>query len=103
MAGRVIPALAEQRGRAFFQEFLPSAWLVANLTLRERPPGTHLPPGLGQRAPGRPGPGLRGATHQSLRDHGPTVWTFYHALAGRDMRADWELAPDHHLAASASA
>ena len=39
MARRVIPGLAEARpAAAFFQEFLPSAWLVANLTLRERAP-----------------------------------------------------------------
>jgi len=90
MAGRVIPALAERRGRAFFQEFLPSAWLVSNLTLRERPQERTFPLAWDNVIRDGRGLGYVVATHQSLRDHGPTVWTFYHALAGTDLREDWE-------------
>ncbi len=90
MAGRVIPDLAQARGRTFFQEFLPSAWIVSNLTLRERPKESTFPLAWDNVIRGGRGLGYVVATHQSLRDHGPTVWTYYHALAGGDVRADWE-------------
>ncbi len=90
MAGRVIPDLAEARGHAFFREFLPSSWIVANLTLRERPREHTFPLAWDNVIREGRGLGYVDATHQSLRDHGPTVWTYYHALAGGDIRADWE-------------
>ena len=90
MAGRVIPALAQARGRACFEEFLPSSWVVANLTLRDRPKEHGLTQAWDNVIREGRGLGYVVATHQSLRDHGPTVWTYYHALAGSDIRADWE-------------
>jgi glycine/D-amino acid oxidase-like deaminating enzyme len=90
MAGRVIPELARARGRAFFQEFLPSSWIVSNLTLRERPKEHFFSMAWDNVIRDGKGLGYVVDTHQSLRDHGPTVWTFYHALAGADIRSDWE-------------
>ena len=90
MAGRIIPELARLRGQAFFRTFLPSAWLVSNLTLRERPKEPGFPIAWDNVVRGGRGLGYVVATHQTLRDHGPTVWTYYHALAGGNVRADWE-------------
>ena len=90
MAGRTIPGLARARGRDFFQTFLPSAWIVANLTLRQRPRERTFPLAWDNVVRDGRGLGYVDATHQSLHDHGPTVWTYYHALAGDDVRADWE-------------
>jgi hypothetical protein len=91
MAGWVIPELAQARGAGFFREFLPSAWMVANLTLRQRPREHGLTFAWDNVIRDGRGLGYVMATHQSLRDYGPTVWTYYHALAGPDVRADWEL------------
>lgn len=90
MAGRVIPELAKHRGQAFFREFLSSAWIVSNLTLRERPKEMTFPLSWDNVIRDGKGLGYVVATHQALRDHGPTVWTYYHALAGADIHADWE-------------
>ena len=90
MAGRVIPELAQARGRASFQAFLPSSWIVANLTLRERPREPGFPLAWDNVIRSGRGLGYVVATHQTLSDYGPTVWTYYHALAGADVRADWQ-------------
>jgi protoporphyrinogen oxidase len=89
MAGRVIPALREVRGKAFFEAFPATPWLVANLTLRTRPKETGFPVAWDNVLRASDGLGYVVATHQSLRDHGPTVWTYYHAFAGPDPKADW--------------
>jgi len=89
MAGRVIPELGQSRGFESFQVFLPSSWIVANLTLRDRPKEHGFPLAWDNVIRRGRGLGYVVATHQSLQDHGPTVWTYYHALAGGDMRADW--------------
>ena len=90
MAGRVVPELARARGSDFFRAFLPSSWIVANLTLRRRPRERTFPLAWDNVIRDGRGLGYVDATHQSLHDHGPTVWTYYHALAGNDVRADWE-------------
>ena len=89
MAGRVIPALKQARGQAFFEAFPATPWLVANLTLRTRPPERGFPIAWDNVIRQSQGLGYVVATHQSLRDHGPTVWTYYHAFAGPDPKADW--------------
>jgi protoporphyrinogen oxidase len=71
--------------------FSYGAWMVANLTLKARPK-------LGQRGPAQmmawdnvlrdsPSLGYVVATHQTGRDHGPTVLTYYHPLCDEDPRA----------------
>lgn len=89
MAGRVVPALQKARGKAFFEAFAATPWLVANLTLRNRPAEHGFPLAWDNVIRQSEGLGYVVATHQSLRDHGPTVWTYYHALAGPDPKADW--------------
>lgn len=90
MAGRMIPALSRERGAAFFQAFQASSWLVANLTLRERPAEHGFPLAWDNVIRDSAGLGYVVATHQSLKDHGPSVWTYYRAFAGDDMPGDWK-------------
>jgi len=61
-------------------------WLVANLTLREPPrPGAGAPLSWDNVLYGSPGLGYVVATHQNLRvAPGPTVLTWYYALADAD-------------------
>jgi hypothetical protein len=72
--------------------FQYGAWMVANLTLSSRPKAA-------KRGHGRPGMmawdnvlrdspslGYVVATHQTGRDHGPTVLTYYHPLCDEDPR-----------------
>lgn len=89
MAGRCIPALRAARGTRHFGEFLASPWLVANLTLRDRPREKGFPLAWDNVIRNSPGLGYVVATHQGLRDHGPTVWTYYHAFTGPDIPAEW--------------
>ncbi len=63
--------------------FVYSPWLVANLTLDRWPEERGVPPAWDNVLRGSEGLGYVVATHQSLRTRtdGPTVWTYYHALA----------------------
>jgi hypothetical protein len=65
--------------------FTYSPWLVANLTLAEWPEDRGAPPAWDNVLRNAGGLGYVVATHQSLRTRadGPTVWTYYHALAQR--------------------
>ncbi|MDP2876194.1 MAG: FAD-dependent oxidoreductase [Holophaga sp.] len=89
MAGRVMPALQKARGKTFFEAFPATPWLVANLTLRSRPSEHGFPVAWDNVIRQSNGLGYVVATHQSLQDHGSTVWTYYHAFAGPDPKADW--------------
>jgi glycine/D-amino acid oxidase-like deaminating enzyme len=82
MAGRLIPSLMAA-------QFQASPWLVANLTLRSRPKETGFPLAWDNVIRESPGLGYVVATHQSLKDTGPTVWTYYHAFTGPDIRKEW--------------
>jgi phytoene dehydrogenase-like protein len=66
--------------------FTYSPWLVANLTLNRWPEDRGAPPAWDNVLRAGAGLGYVVATHQALRarDDGPTVWTYYHALATRD-------------------
>ena len=67
--------------------FTYSPWLVANLTLDRWPEERGAaPPAWDNVLRAGAGLGYVVATHQSLRARadGPTVWTYYHALASRD-------------------
>lgn len=94
--------------------FTYSPWLVANLTLSRWPDERGVAPAWDNVLRDAGGLGYVVATHQSLRSRtdGPTVWTYYHALAQgapRDVRtalsgarwSDWlerilvELEPAH--------
>ena len=64
--------------------FVYSPWLVANLTLDRWPDERGVSPAWDNVLRAGAGLGYVVATHQSLRvrDGGPSVWTYYHALAG---------------------
>jgi glycine/D-amino acid oxidase-like deaminating enzyme len=70
--------------------FTYSPWLVANLTLDRWPEERGAPPAWDNVLRAGAGLGYVVATHQSLRARadGPTVWTYYHALAANDPVAE---------------
>ena len=59
-------------------------WLVANVTLRERPEARGFPMAWDNVTYDSRSLGYVVATHQAGRDHGPTVLTWYHAFAGEE-------------------
>ena len=59
-------------------------WLVANVTLRERPEPRGYPMAWDNVIHSSRSLGYVVATHQACRDHGPTVFTWYHAFAGEE-------------------
>jgi phytoene dehydrogenase-like protein len=63
-------------------------WMVANLTLKNRPRETSFPLAWDNVLRDSEALGYVVATHQSLRDHGPTVWTWYRPFAGPDCEAE---------------
>ena len=72
----------------FARAFERGPWVVANLHLARRPPpGPGAPPAWDNVIHGSPSLGYVVSTHQALRDHGPTVWTWYLPLTG-DPRAE---------------
>ncbi len=85
VAGHVIPTLWEDRPEGL-TAFIQSPWLVANLTLRERPREAGFPLAWDNVLRDSPGLGYVVATHQSLHDYGPSVWTYYRPFAGVDVR-----------------
>jgi hypothetical protein len=71
------------------RDFTYGSWLVANLTLRDRPKQEvgGFPLAWDNVLYDSPGLGYVVATHQAMSDYGPTVLTYYHALTDRDPRA----------------
>jgi hypothetical protein len=63
-------------------------WLVANLTLRARPKEPGFPLAWDNVPRDSEALGYVVATHQSLRDYGPTVLTWYRPFAGPDCDAE---------------
>jgi protoporphyrinogen oxidase len=61
-------------------EFQYSAWLVANLHLADRPGSRGFPFAWDNVLFDSPALGYVVATHQTLADFGPTVWTYYRPL-----------------------
>ncbi len=72
---------------AFLGETVYGSWVVANLTLRERPAWRGFPLAWDNVLYDSPSLGYVVATHQSGRDHGPTVLTHYAADLSEDVRA----------------
>jgi phytoene dehydrogenase-like protein len=62
------------------------SWMVANLTLNERPATRGFPLAWDNVIYESPSLGYVVATHQSGRDHGPTVLTYYLPLVEDDVR-----------------
>jgi len=81
---QLVRGLREQPWRAAFTY---GAWLVANLHLRDRPPGLGVPLAWDNVLYESPSLGYVVNTHQRGADHGPTVWTYYRPLTDADPRA----------------
>ncbi len=71
---------------AFLRETVYGSWVVANLTLRDRPQGRGFPLAWDNVLYDSPSLGYVVATHQAGRDHGPTVLTHYLADTSDDVR-----------------
>jgi phytoene dehydrogenase-like protein len=69
------------------RETMYGAWMVANLTLRDRPTGRGFPLAWDNVLYDSPSLGYVVATHQRGQDHGPTVFTYYLPLLDDDPRA----------------
>lgn len=80
IAARVIPDYRD------VHEFVYGSWLVANLTLKDRPASTGFPLAWDNVLYESPALGYVVSTHQSGIDYGPTVLTYYYALCDRDPR-----------------
>jgi phytoene dehydrogenase-like protein len=72
---------------SFLAEFEYGAWMVANLTLRDRPRSHGLRFAWDNVLYDSPSLGYVVATHQRALDHGPTVLTYYYPLCDADPRA----------------
>ncbi len=68
-------------------EFQYGAWMVANLTLRDRPQSKGFPLAWDNVLYESPALGYVVATHQRGIDRGPTVFTYYYPLCDADPRA----------------
>jgi len=68
-------------------ETVYGSWMVANLTLRERPASRGFPLAWDNVLYDSDSLGYVVATHQSGRDHGATVFTYYLPLVDDDVRA----------------
>ena len=79
VAGHVIPS------RAAAAEFTYGSWMVANLSLRERPSSIGFPPAWDNVLYDSPSLGYVTATHQQGLDRGPTTLTYYYALCDSDV------------------
>ena len=80
IAARVIPSYRDVRA------FTYGSWLVANLTLRDRPKSAGFPLAWDNVLVESPSLGYVVATHQSDIDYGPTVLTYYYAMCEHDPR-----------------
>lgn len=79
IAARVLRPWREARP-AFIDEFRFAPWWVANVHLKERPRSKGFAFAWDNVLYDSPSVGYVVATHQALRDRGPTVWTYYRPL-----------------------
>jgi hypothetical protein len=63
------------------------SWMVANLTLKDRPQSRGFPSAWDNVLYDSASLGYVVATHQAGNDHGPTVWTYYLPMLDDDVRA----------------
>lgn len=73
-----------QDGPSSIAEFTFGSWLVANLHLSNRPQENGFPMSWDNVLYKSPSLGYVTATHQALRDHGPTVLTYYYPLCDEE-------------------
>jgi len=92
VAQRLVPDLAP------IAHATHGAWVVANLTLRDRPDSPGFPLAWDNVLHDSPSLGYVVATHAAGRDHGPTVWTYYLPLTDDDPRDARRKLLEHPLA-----
>ncbi len=85
LAPRLIDGFSERTGRQV-NEFQYGSWFVANLHLRDRPRERGFPLSWDNVIHDSRSLGYVVATHQSGRDHGPTVLTWYYPFCDADVR-----------------
>ena len=85
VARHVVEPLRESRERDEWLSVGP--WAVANLSLRGRPIERGAEAAWDNVLYESPSVGYVNATHQTWRDHGPTVWTYYYPFTDSDPRA----------------
>jgi protoporphyrinogen oxidase len=90
---RLLRALPESRARDA-SAFQYGSWLVANLHLRARPESIGFQQAWDNVLYDSPSLGYVVATHQTLADLGPTIWTYYLPLSSKEARRELE-ALDH--------
>ena len=78
----VVPSLPDERKKSC-RAFEYGSWLVANVHLRGRPANVGFEPAWDNVSVDSHSLGYVTATHQTGRDHGPTVWTWYLPLTDR--------------------
>ena len=72
------------RAPSFLDAFTYGVWATANLHLWRRPRSSGFPFAWDNVIHGSPSLGYVVATHQTLRDQGPTVWTYYLPMVDPD-------------------
>ena len=85
LATRLIEGFSNRTGRKV-DDFQYGSWFVANLHLRDRPRESGFPLCWDNVIHGSRSLGYVVATHQSGRDHGPTVLTWYYPFCEADTR-----------------
>lgn len=70
----------------YYDGFSYSPWLVANLHLRTRPRSRGFPLAWDNVVYGGASLGYVVATHQTLEDDGPTIWTYYQPMVDPDLQ-----------------
>jgi len=99
IARRVAAPLRRDKGTAGGDYDPPyGPWVVANLHLRKRPGSRGFPLAWDNVLFDSPSLGYVVATHQTFRDHGPTVWTWYLPLSDTDPKAARDKVEDASLA-----
>jgi len=76
LASRLV-APWHERPPPWLADVTHGSWMVANLTLRDRPREAGFPLAWDNVLYDSPSLGYVDATHQTGRDRGPTVWTYY--------------------------
>jgi protoporphyrinogen oxidase len=85
VARRLIPDMPLERTQAA-ESFQYGSWMVANVHLRDRPRDRGFPLAWDNVDYRSDSLGYVVATHQQGVDHGPTVWTWYHAFVNEAPR-----------------
>jgi hypothetical protein len=87
VSARVLRTFRDARP-AFLDEFRWAPWWVANVHLRERPGSRGFPFAWDNVLHDSPSVGYVVATHQALRDRGPTIWTYYRPMWEREPKQE---------------